>query len=141
MCVDSQGRTNETVLIAGAIPPELWGKDHWSLLGYVATRFDGDLKHQNLRCNIAKHPLLVGHPGQRWQDSYSTRLKNGQALGHDDWDCLDDLEAAGLVNIISLVNGIVFLTAKGNTVVFALRKHKESGGVFHTFEMPANVEV
>lgn len=67
-------------------------------------------------------------------DSYSTRLRNWEwAIGHDDWDCLEDLEAAGFVWIISLINGFVRMTDLGAEVVQKLRNHKHNGGVFGNF--------
>jgi hypothetical protein len=121
-----------------AIPTDRWSKDHWSLLGYIATCFDGELDHRRLRCNENTHPLLNRGPKELgWQDSYGTRLKEPtQTLPeHDDWDCLDDLEAAGMVEIISLVNGFVVMTHKGNEIAFRLREHKQKGGNFAGFQL------
>jgi len=148
-----------------------WGKDHFSLLGYlmscaadykVATPlglrggsfFSIDRKH--LRANEKTHPLLVSAPG-RWKDEYGTRLRGffldapivepgygtkttdlgRQLIGHDDWDCLDDLAVAGLVEIASLVNGICRLTKKGLALGARLMVHKASGGHFATFDPDA----
>jgi hypothetical protein len=101
-----------------AIAPNRWGEDHWALLSYVVACFDGSLDLDRLRCNG------------------STRLKDpsDRVIGHDDWDCLEDLEAAGLVEIISRLAGIVHLTEKGNAVAFRLREHKWNGQAFATFE-------
>jgi hypothetical protein len=101
-----------------AIPPNRWGEDHWALLSYVVSCFDGSLDLERLRCNG------------------NTRLKgpSDRVIGHDDWDCLQDLEAAGLVEIISRLAGIVHLTEKGNAVAFRLREHKWNGQTFATFE-------
>ena len=114
------------------IEPKRWGRDHWSLLGYIVTCFDGVIDRRRLRCNENRH-LLRAHPSPTWKDEWSTRLKEGIVTGHDDWDCLDDLEAAGMVNILSLVNGFVQLTGYGNEVAFGLRQHKEKGGNFSDF--------
>jgi hypothetical protein len=82
------------------IEPKRWGRDHWSLLGYIATCFDGEIDRRKLRCNENRHPMLA-HCHSAWKDEWSTRLKSTpegehiKAIGHDDWDCLDDLEAAG----------------------------------------------
>lgn len=56
-----------------------------------------------------------------------------QGVNLDDWDCVEDLEKAELLNIISLVNGFVKLTDKGFEVVADLRKHKASGRRFSNF--------
>jgi hypothetical protein len=120
------------------IEPKRWGRDHWSLLGYIATCFDGEIDRRKLRCNENRHPMLA-HCHSAWKDEWSTRLKSTpegehiKAIGHDDWDCLDDLEAAGMVNVFSLVNGFVRLTEYGSRVAFRLRQHKEKGGNFGDF--------
>jgi len=118
------------------ITPEKWGKDHWSLLGYVASCFDGEIDRRRLRCNPDRHPF-TDQAG--WQDSYSTRLQDQTetALGHDDWDCLNDLEDAGMVEVLSAVNGMVWLTELGSAVAFQLRTHKCNGGTFATFSLKA----
>ncbi len=70
------------------VPPELWGKDHFSTLVYLETRIvdgDGRLKsaHMRTKSDGTKYP---------------TRLDDGTELvGHDDWDCVRDLEHAGYV--------------------------------------------
>lgn len=56
-------------------------------------------------------------------------------LGHDDWDCLNDLEAAGLLDILSTNDGLFLLTKNGSAVVFKLRDHKVLNGTYSTFEM------
>ena len=129
-----------------------WGKDHWSLFGYVeAICVDGrkveglgrvgEIDRRRVRCNPARHPLLdAPNPfdsGSRWKDEYCTRLNEGTIADHDDWDCLDDLESAGLVEVMSLVNGYVVLTNEGIRVAAALRKHKAKGGRFANFAYPA----
>ena len=112
------------------IEPKRWGREHWSLLGYIATCFDGEIDRRKLRCNENRHPMLA-HCHSAWKDEWSTRLKSTpegehiKAIGHDDWDCLDDLEAAGMVNVFSLVNGFVRLTEYGSRVAFRLRQRNE----------------
>lgn len=131
------------------VPVSSWSKDHWSLLAYVETRVvdhNGKLNIQQLRCNPARHPLNQHNGG--WRLEYSSRLmgyfdaklsaeesiaKNLQVSGHDDWDCLNDFEAAGYLEVISLVNGFVSLTEKGHEVAARLRVHKAAGGMFATF--------
>ena len=113
-----------------------FGKDHWSTLAYVETcNVDnkGVMDRRRMRCNPDKHPLLAHTP--QWSSSYSTILRDGVLEdGHDDWDCINDLEAAGLVEPISLVNAIVLLTEKGKLVSAQLRVHKMGGGKFGNFQ-------
>ncbi len=135
-----------------------FGKDHWSLFGYVEDRCVngregfGTLDRDRLRCNINRHPMLASpsHRDSPWKLSYSTRLygffqfsdkdkPESAILGgfqirdHDDWDCLDDLDAAGFIEVISTVNGYVKLTKIGMRVAASLRAHKANGGSFANF--------
>lgn len=141
------------------ISVEKFGKDHWSLLAYVESCcVDGSdgigrLDRTRMRCNEALHPMLVGTlrvPSFGWSQSYGTRLagyfqfdhyqdvKKAIEAGfllpeHDDWDCLEDLEGAGFVEIISLVNGRAKMTQFGQNVAGALRSFKAQGGKFADF--------
>lgn len=140
-----------------ATPVEQFGKDHWSTLAYVESCcVDGKdgigaLDRRRMRCNASRHPLLDAN-GLPWNDVHSTRLsgffdfadrndtaKAGSAgvmlIGHDDWDCLDDLEAAGYVEILTLANSAVRLTEEGMRVSGLLRAHKARGGQFAQFKM------
>ena len=110
-----------------------WGKDHWSLLAYVETACvdeQGKLDRRRMRCNENRHPLMTN---MRWNPDYCTRLKEGKIEGHDDWDCLEDLEVAGFIEIISLINGFVRMTELGMRVATQIRSHKVGGGHFATF--------
>jgi hypothetical protein len=129
-----------------------WGKDHWSLLAYVecccvdGRSGVGTLDKRRLRTNEHRHPLhAVNSPATRWKPNYGTRLKGFfeacdpalQIPMHDDWDCLNDLEAAGLIEVFSEANALVELTAHGISVSGQLRAHKAIGGVFATFAKAA----
>lgn len=123
--------------------PKQFSKDHWSLLAYVETRavdHRNRLDHEHMRTNIGTHPFLRNDAYQksrpkRWESSHSTRLRGNKTIdGHDDWDCLDDLDDAGLVEIISLVNGFVRMTDYGLAISAQLRKHKANGGKYRDFD-------
>lgn len=107
------------MLIVSPIPMKHFTKDHWSLLAYVGHCVEdngggtGHLALEKLRCNEKSHPLLAGPYTGRWQDEYTTRIKAGETQGHDDWDCLDDLEAEGLVYVVSTIQGWVNILPKG----------------------------
>ena len=122
--------------------PKQFGKDHWSLLAYVETRavdHRNQLDHEHMRTNTMTHPFLRNDAYQKsrpkhWKPSHSTRLRDNMIIdGHDDWDCLDDLDDAGLVEIISLINGFVRMTDYGLAITALLRKHKASGGKYRDF--------
>lgn len=123
-----------------SVLPKQFGKDHWSVLAYVETRavdHRNRLDHEHMRGNPVTHPFLRNDAYQRdrgWKPSSSTRLRDGKTIdGHDDWDCLDDLDDAGLVEIISLVNGFVRMTDYGLAITALLRKHKANGGKYRDF--------
>jgi hypothetical protein len=139
-----------------SIPIELWGKDHFSLLAYVESRcvdHGGRLDFDHLRANPATHPHHIGPNVARgmrgglmkWEPHYGTRL-NGfwkpdgstdptkQLPDHDDWDCWEDLEAAGLIKDVGTgMNPIAEMTPKGMDVVALVRVHKAAGGNFAGF--------
>jgi hypothetical protein len=122
---------------------ESFGKDHWSLmayLGYLASN-NFNIDRRRMRCNEVKHPLLNGKPSHlKWDDSYSTHLKSENIIvGHDDWDCLDDLEDHDFVNIISLANGVFLLTEKGAECQKQLTLHKQAGQKFKEFDFKSQI--
>lgn len=133
--------TNEKKLVVDSVKAERsefvamdkWGRDHWSTLAYVETRcvdHSGKINHRNMRCDPDRHPL---HAHEATSDNPPpTRLKGGLELsGHDDWDCLDDMEELGLLTTMGVM---VALTDKGFEVASALRKHIARGGNSGNFE-------
>lgn len=137
-----------------------FGRDHWSMLAYVETRcVDGSaglgmLDFRRLRAHPDRHPLLAHL--HHWTEAWGTRLAGFfdlkdrenldvalasglQLADHDDWDCLDDLEAAGYVETFSRVNGAVKMTKVGQAMSAELRSHKAVGGNFANFLRAAPV--
>ncbi len=126
------------------ISPSLFGKDHWSLLAYIECRCVDDrgaLDKRHLRCNPTGphriHAVNARLIGAQWEPTWGTRIKGGQLDQHDDWCCLDDLEAAGYVEVVSTANGVVKLTKGGVAMAALLRAHKAAGGQFATFNPAA----
>jgi len=123
------------------IPVERWGKDHWSLLAYIETCCvdqSGRFELTRVRVNPNTHPLLaVGLlSARKWQSSYGTRLNDDSILPqHDDIDCLDDLENAGMIYLQSLVNAIAVLSPMGIIVSSQLRAHKIAGNMYRDFKI------
>ena len=143
-----------------SIAIEDFGKDHWSLFAYLETRcvdYKGTVNGAHLRHNPAKRPAVVGSDtkgisalvagGSRWKPEYGTRLKGfwkgegetdpaRQLLEHDDIDCMEDLEEAGLIKDYgSGLNPLIRLTKEGSRVAGLLREHKSNGGNFAEFEL------
>jgi hypothetical protein len=103
------------------IPVAQWSRDHWSLLAYIECRCvdnNGTVDKKHMRCNEFRHPM---HAVNRrygdlsaWSAANGTRAKlakpikiDGKAVdvvrvaAHDDWDVLNELEDAGLVDVVS----------------------------------------
>lgn len=55
-----------------------------------------------VRCNPRQHRVLT--PSRNyggWSDEYGSRLRDGSRLaGHDDWHCVQDLVAGGLIECV-----------------------------------------
>lgn len=126
------------------IHPKDFGKDHWSLLGYFDTlAMDNQpIDERRVRCNPQTHPKH--NVGNGWKDEYGTRLsgyfleegkkdESRLLLGHDDWDCKEDLIAAGY--LFDTLDLAATFTAEGRRVMDLLRKHKETGGFFSNFSL------
>lgn len=123
------------------IPIERWGHDHWSTLAYLETRVvdgKGAIDNRRMRCNARLHREFA-HSADG--SEYPTRLKDGEQDRHDDWSCLEDMVAAGLL-IASFrgsgkpfggTQGRIQLTEAGLDITAQLRNHKANGGTYATF--------
>lgn len=126
-----------------AIPLDKWGRDHWSVFAYIETCIvdnGGVPDLRRMRTDVSLHPHMgpyepVGAGRPIDGAEYPTRLRDGAtAAPHDDWSCLDDAEAAGLLlNIHTGANRCYRLTDRGLAVAGSLRAHKARGGSFTTF--------
>lgn len=133
----------------GTVEMKDWRKDHWSMLAYIECRcvdYKGVLESKYMRCNELRHPemslkdidelrrRLLNYVSIKWHDKYSTRISRGRTIrGHDDWDCAEDLQAAGLIEIVSMADFQLKMTELGWAASALLRKHKSGGGVFADF--------
>lgn len=150
--------TPEYTPVGERLPIDVWGADHWSTLAYLETRivdYRGRISHDHMRCHRNRHPLMYAAKRRLIASgdgsAYPTRLWGGaQAVNHDDYDCLDDMIAAGLVTATmppappdTLVTGLVeaelmtratyALTELGLAIAAQLRAHKGRGGSYRTF--------
>jgi hypothetical protein len=128
--------TGRCSLSASHVPLVEFGKDHWSTFGYIETRVvdhNGLPERQHLRCIEQRHPFFAHRGGDA--SKYPTRLRGGRLKhDHDDWDCLDDLEEARLIdNIGTGVNRVYRLTDFGRKVAGQLRGHRGQGGQWDEF--------
>lgn len=103
------------------------------------------LNKERIRCNEQRHPFHRVNTLVQWQPSYGTRLAGywlpdgskapaRQIRDHDDWDALNDLEAAGFAEVVNEANAIVRITDAGITMAGRLRAHKCGGGNFANFK-------
>ncbi len=106
-----------------ASPFGIPGRDHASTLLYLQTveaNYKGDVRtHRNgehMRYKLRNYPVAWESPDD------GTRLWDGSVIGdHDDFDCLDDLEAIGLlVNIGTGFQPVVRLTKRGHDACAAM---------------------
>lgn len=137
---------------------ERWGKDHWSTFAYVEVRIvdhRGKLSHDHMRCH-SHHPAMLSakravSAASGCGDAYPSLLRDGEtAAHHDDYDCIDDMIAVGLIEVTmpeppaaTLITGLVEqemmtravyrLTERGQAVAAQLRQHKGAGGKWSTF--------
>ena len=112
-----------------------WGRDHQSLMLYLETvcvDHDGWLLHhtyakEKLRCDPERHPLQA----YRGVVPSGTRLFNGSVVeDHDDWDCLDDLIAAGYVeNVGTGIDPRIKFSKRGWSYAHRLRREKAKRGL------------
>ena len=145
------------------VPVSAFGKDHWSLLAYLETcvvdpadsrltqdrggvaqlpAMIGQVNKERLRCNPRRHPLHAVLGDVRcagWKPDYGTRLAGfstdpeKRIPSHDDWDCMDDLERAGFIEVVSEANGLFKITDVGISATAQLRAHKCRGGQFSNY--------
>lgn len=127
--MQTQTDTNHETWDGTPVPPERWGKDHMSTLLYIETRnVDGDGQPNRAQMRTANGrprrgasdkdnpPRMVDHP---------TVLADGTRLqGHDDWDCVNDMEAAGVIDWQGTgTYPILRLTSIGWALAAAGRRH------------------
>jgi hypothetical protein len=116
-----------------------WGADHWSALEYIGRRItdhDGAPNPINLRTDPLAHPALVQQmPFGGRQLHHPTVLQDGTIVyGHDDWSCLSDAEAAGLlVNTGTSVERVYKLTERGQEVMIQLLQSSVRDHKFRNF--------
>ncbi len=121
------------------IPINQFGKDHWSMFALIAhwcaeaglEGFDVWPKRRQLRIDPRRHLALAGWQGR----NFPTTLREGVEISpHDDWDCVEDMEDAGLVDIKGTgLNPVVHITDKGLRLAAEVTAFKTRGGCFGEF--------
>ena len=131
------------------VPGTDWGQDHWSTFAYLETRAvdgKGIIDNTKMRCNARLHREFANTGRGIPIDGakYPTLLAGGVKLEkHDDWSCLEDMVAAGLVKAFYRRKSYaaafghseakVEFASTGLAAAAALRKHKAQGGSFRDF--------
>lgn len=84
------------------VPPELWGRDHVSTFAYAMSRIFGNGgKIERTKMRVGPHHPGLEHVPTAMRMEHPTRLADGSVrYGHDDYDCIDDLVAAGLFKYV-----------------------------------------
>lgn len=149
----------------GYVPVTKFGKDHWSTLAYMETvmvecggfqvGFDCRMRQarRNTRvmldeCRSPKRTTSFNPvPPFGWDDKWSTFLGDGsQVMGHDDWDCVQDMAAAGFLSFrkgkrakVAAAEDVqpkvvLHLSDLGRAMADRVRAHKAKGGSFANFK-------
>ena len=135
----------ESKSIRDPLPPECFGRDHFTVLLYVeavVTTCRGYPSLVKMRCDPHRHPGLAHvdpmndsllHDGSK----FPTRLKGGvEQSGHDDRDCFDDLSAAGWVeNVGTGVDTFMAHDVRRLPRRRLLRTHQAQGGYRVDFDL------
>ena len=114
------------------VPMQMWGKDHWSTLLYIECRAvdnKGKLDRRQMRCDSDLHPMLDANARILGPDrkKYPTLLKDKtKILNHDDWSCIEDMQAVGLLSCGAL-GASIMLTNKGWEAAGKLRRWRAEG--------------
>ncbi|KKM68377.1 hypothetical protein LCGC14_1461380 [marine sediment metagenome] len=122
------------------VPIHKFGKDHWSTFAYIDTRimdYKGEPDRNHMRTDAKRHPGLTHDFSDLPDKEYPTILKGGVELSnHDDWDCLEDCQEAGLLEIHGTgIYPVYILTDSGRQVASQLRDFKSNGGNYADFEV------
>lgn len=94
--------TNAQIRNVDIVPIDQWGRDHWSTFIYAMSRVAGSggaLQREKMRVHPKRHAGLA-HFGSLLPGEFpATRLRDGTPMrsAHDDYDCLDDAVAHGLL--------------------------------------------
>lgn len=116
------------------IPIDQWSIDHWSTLLYIESRIvdhKGYVDHRQLRAHPKIHPQFAHQ-----KDAPGTRIHPNKIVHpHDDWSCIEDMIAEGLVEWGGTGTDPQFsLTDRGHRAAASLRKHRSRGGQYKDFQ-------
>lgn len=128
------------------IPIDRWGRDHWTTLLYIETRcvdYKGTVRNENLRCfpTGANLHRMTDAQQRIWckgdEKKYGTRLADDSvAENHDDWDCIEDMVAAGVLLWEGTGAYPAFvLTDIGWQIAHALRRWRAEGKTVKEFRV------
>lgn len=122
------------------VPIELWGRDHESTMLYIESRCvdnGGVPLAANMRTGSGRFARGdMSHGAPPGGKDYPTRLGDGSELhDHDDWDCVDDLVEAGLIEWQGTgANPVFVLTDIGWAFAGLLRRKRAEKGKVKTLQ-------
>lgn len=136
---------------APVVPPSGFGPDHWGTLLYLESvvvdcqgfQVGLDPRMKSTAAHLAElaacpHPRRAATtralPVPMRPDHASRRPDGSLFQGHDDWDCLRDFAAAGLLDAPVLAVGQVLrLSPAGCDLAASVRRFKAEGGQLAAF--------
>jgi hypothetical protein len=108
----------ELSYVTGAVPPSMWGNDHFTTIVYAES------------CAVDAHGRINSARMRKVSSKYPTRLRDGVTLArHDDYDCLEDMRAFGFLEPTD-DRDVVTLTPAGWGLAWALRQARALTGKF-----------
>ncbi|MCA3266954.1 MAG: hypothetical protein ING19_12900 [Azospirillum sp.] len=159
------GKISDKHRIEDYVPPEAWGKDHFSTLAYAETvmvefgffEVGNDCR---MRQNRRHTRVLAGSKPKRaagpkinvaMDPKYGSILKDGTYIpSHDDWNCIQDLAAGGILKakgkkadqgpeIVEPKTKLI-LTDLGARLVNDIRRHKRENGSFGHYAIDTEIK-
>ena len=170
LCLDGPPTSVAPGRASGHVDMSRWSSDHWMLLRYLADRAGkapkggpATIEYARLRINRQNHLvqfLAISEWGlgeKQWSRPDSTRLdahdeamltgdpdKIEEAMSqvpyHDDFDCIEEMEDEGLLEIISTARGEFTLTSSGARIATLIEAHITDHGSIHGFRLGADKE-
>ena len=158
--VDGGGTKLPPSRSSGDIPMKEWSKDHWSLLVTLANVHRSTnvpelpvMDYDRMRINPANHFVHLDRSDgpeayEAWDQTKGTMLRrpgpdtkeprpgeaDGQISYHDDFDCVEELEAEGLLDIVSTAAGTYEMTVEGLALAKRVEAHVSAGIPIVEFE-------
>lgn len=161
VALDGRGTALPPGRSSGDIPMDNWSDDHWRLLVlmadvHLATAEGGIpvMDYDRMRINPSSHIVHCatcdadqanrawnaygGTMTRRPSSDVDTERRPGEVdwriSYHDDFDCVEELEAEGMLDILSTAKGEYKMTVRGLDMADRLRSHVATGRPIRDFD-------